>query len=342
MVFSRFLARMGRKETACFQNTLVGFQQFSKTLSSNQHFFCTRPLSTSEKILQSWVRGSSDSEQSSLADTEFSTLKIESLDDGQVVHVKFNRANTLNSLNAEMFEDLLSVYDKLEKELTARAVVLSGEGGNFSSGLDLSMFQAMQAVAASESCEGRTREGLGKIISVMQNTCSASAKCHAPVIAAVNGVCFGAGIDLITACDLVITAADSRFCVKEVDLAIVADLGTLQRLPKLVNHQVARELAYTGRVFSGREAKEIGLALEVQESNDEVVERALSLAKTIASKSPLTVRGIKRTMAADLETGVQESLDYVKLLNSAQLYSSDLQECMKSLAKKKNPKFSKY
>jgi enoyl-CoA hydratase/carnithine racemase len=185
----------------------------------------------------------------------------------------------------------------------------------------------------------RHRTLLGHIIQFFQDAISKPEECPVPVIAAVHGHCVGGAVDLITACDLRYCTKDSVFVVKEVDLAIVADIGTLQRLPRIIGDQRSRELAYTARAVGGPEAERIGLVLKCFESETEMREYVIKTAQMIASKSPLTVRGIKQTALYARDNTVRSSLDQVKALNSSILYSDDLMEAMKAAYTKNTPKY---
>ena len=194
-----------------------------------------------------------------------------------------------------------------------RCVVLSGSNGNFSTGMDLAVFGEMMGMDKVESCEGRKREGMMAIIDFFQACISAPEMCRVPVVAAVSGHCIGAGVDLITACDLRYATREAKFCIKETDLAMVADVGTLQRLPKIVGDQRSRELAYTGRTFSGEEALKMGLVLECFDSEEEMYAHVDKVVAQIASKSPLTIRGIKKTSIFSRDHPVRDGLEQVKV-----------------------------
>jgi enoyl-CoA hydratase len=159
------------------------------------------------------------------------------------------------------------------------------------------------------------------------------------VIAAVHGYCIGAGVDLITACDIRYAAVDTIFSVRETRLAMVADVGTLQRLPKIIDPGSVAELAYTGRDFDAREAASLGLITRLLPDADAVVAAALQTAEAIAANSPLAVQGTKAVLRAGDGRTIDEALDYVALWNAAFLHSNDLGEAMASFVEKRNPKF---
>lgn len=254
-----------------------------------------------------------------------------------VAHIELNRAGKANAMNGAMWKDLRSAFDWLSTS-RARVGVLSARGKHFTAGIDLDMLVAMKSEIASLS-EGRRQERLKEVIVELQAAISAAESCRKPILAAIHGACMGAGIDLVTACDMRYATKDSRFSVKEVDLAIVADVGTLQRLPRLIGDGLARELAFTGRDFDGNEAHAMRLVNQVFTDKDSLMAAVLKMAAEIASKSPLTIRGIKDTLNFSRDHSVAEGLSYVAAKNSAILFSSDLDEAMTAAEQKRRGQF---
>lgn len=158
------------------------------------------------------------------------------------------RAEKANSMNGDFWRDLPQLLSELDADNTVRAAIVSGDGKHFSSGMDLAMFS--EIVSLFEEEEGRAALAMQDLILNLQDSLSAIERVRFPVIAAIHGACLGAGIDLITACDMRLAAADARFAVEEISVGMAADVGTLQRLPRLISPSVAAELAYTGRSFS--------------------------------------------------------------------------------------------
>ena len=265
-------------------------------------------------------------ESVSVTDQAFETLQTRMTPSG-VLTVSLNRPRRGNAINMAMWRDLFSLFAAMARDPVVRAVIITGNAASFCTGMDLGVFADMSALLESETCEGRKREALLRAISYFQRGISLFESSPVPTIACVSGSCLGGAIDLITACDLRMCTRNSEFSVKEVDLAIVADLGTLQRLPILVGEMKARDLALTGRHFSGDEAVEMGLCLgPVFATEEEMLAAAVSKAETIAQKSPLTIRGIKTSLNFSRDHSVQEGLDHVRMLNAAQIYSVDLLE----------------
>jgi enoyl-CoA hydratase len=218
-------------------------------------------------------------------------------------------------------------------------LVLGGRGRAFTAGIDFSLILSITTSVAALP-EGRKQEAVREKIIELQRAFTAFESCRKPVIAAIHGSCLGGGIDLITACDLRYSTEDASFSIKEVDLAIVADIGTLQRLPHIVGEGHARELALTGRVFDGDEAKSMGLVTETYDSLEALEEAVTKIARTIASKSPLAVRGIKQVFNYSRGRLVEEGLDYVATWNGSMLLSADATEAVQAWMEKRPPVFS--
>lgn len=258
--------------------------------------------------------------------------------EGAVAHVAFARPERANAFNGTMWRELGAAMAWADATPAVRAVVVSGQGRHFTAGIDLAFLQSMQAELAPLG-PGRREERLLRIILDLQATVSAIERCRKPVIAAIHGACVGGGIDISSACDLRYAAAASRFAVKEIDIAIVADLGTLQRLPRLVGEGVARELALTGREFDAAEAAQIGFVNAVLPDADATLLHALDVARNIAAKSPLAVRGTKEALNFSRDHGVDEGLAFVAARNAALLASPDVPEAIRAQSEGRAPRF---
>jgi enoyl-CoA hydratase len=174
----------------------------------------------------------------------------------------------------------------------------------------------------------------------LQDSITAVAQCPKPVIAAVHGYCIGGGVDLIAACDIRLASADAIFSVREAKVAIVADLGSLQRLPAIISAGHLAELAFTGKDITAERAREIGLVNDVAGDAEGVLKAARALAGEIAANSPIAVQGTKAVLAANEGRTVDEGLDYVATWNSGMLASDDLVEAMTAFMEKRTPKFT--
>jgi enoyl-CoA hydratase/carnithine racemase len=255
-----------------------------------------------------------------------------------VARVELDRADKGNCLNAIMWRELKDVFEKLDDRPGIRAVVVSGRGRHFSTGIDLDFLSSMRQ-DLERLAEGRKQERLRRFISDLQDSVSAIERCRKPVLASVQGFCLGAGVDIVAACDMRYATPATRFCVKEVDLAIVADLGSLQRLPGIVGQGVARELAFSGRIFKGEEALAVGFVNRLFAKTEELASGVMTLAAELAAKSPLTLRGIKETLNYSRDHTVSEGLAYVAQRNAGMLLSEDLDEALGAYLEKRAARF---
>lgn len=267
---------------------------------------------------------------------EFDNLKVTV--EANVARVALDRPNKANALNAKSWIAIGEAFAWLDATPEVRSIVLFGEGKNFTAGIDFGLIATMVGEAMSLP-EGKKQEHLRSKIVEYQAAFTAVEKCRKPVVAAVHGSCFGAGVDLITACDIRLSTNDARYCVKEVDLAIVADVGTLQRLPTIVGEGLARELALTAREFSGAEAREMRLVSRTFDDQESLMKGALEVATLIAEKSPIATRGVKQVMNYCRDHSVVDGLDYVATWNAGMLLSADGQEAFAALMEKRAPKY---
>jgi enoyl-CoA hydratase/carnithine racemase len=266
----------------------------------------------------------------------YETLTV-SLADG-VADVVLNRPDKSNAMNRQMWDDIHDVFRKLDETPEARVVVLSGAGKHFNAGIDLAMLSQLTDTAGGRAAH--QREALRRVILDLQDVITSLETCRKPVLAAIHGACIGAGVDLTCAADMRYCSADAHLVVKEIELGFVADVGTLQRLPKLIGDAMARELAYTGRPFSGTEAKAIGFVNGCYGSRDDMIAGVATIARSIAAKSPLAIRGTKEMLLYTRDHSVAESLNYMAIWNAALLQSDDLSEAFAALMAKRNPKFT--
>lgn len=257
--------------------------------------------------------------------------------ENNIATVSFNRAHKANSLNAEAWIEMKSIFESLHKNIDARVIVLMGEGKNFCAGIDLKMLMNVGQFEA--TCEARKREQLREFIFHLQDCITAIEKCRKPVIAAIQGCCIGGAVDITSACDMRYCTDDSYFSIQEINLGLVADIGTLQRMPKIVSSGIMAELAYTGRKFYGPEAKEIGFCNKSYANQESMMEAVMGIAKDIASKSPLCIRGTKEILLYTRDHSVEESLNYMTAWNASMLLSNDIFEAMAAYMQKRDAVF---
>ena len=266
----------------------------------------------------------------------YTSFKVEV--ENKIGTVSINRPDKANSINNTGWNELREIFLMLSSEPTVRVVVIRGEGKHFCAGMDLgALMEISQSYQG--SCEARKREKFSVDLQRLQDSITAVADCSKPVIAAVHGACVGAGVDLITACDMVYCTSDAYFSIKEVDMGLVADMGTLQRLPKKIAPGIVAELAFTGRKMKGDEAMKVGLCNDALANQDLLYKKAKDIAEQIAGKSPVVVRGTKKVLAYSQEHSVKEGLDYIKIWNAGMIHSNDLMEAMGASMQKRTPVF---
>ena len=259
-----------------------------------------------------------------------------------VAHISMCRGDAFNSMTKAFWSELPELVDKISDEGKARVIVLSAQGKHFCAGMDLANFKSDGDFLSTDTkkiTQGRRSEAQFRVTRDLQYSISCLEKSRIPVIAAIQGACIGAGVDLITACDIRYASSDAFFCIQETNIGMAADVGTLQRLPYLIPEGILRELAFTGRKLSADEGLKYGLVNAVFDTPDAVIEHALSVAHEIADKAPLAISGIKEVLNYNRDHTVEESLNYNALWNAAMDFSDDMMEAFKSKTEKRDPDF---
>jgi len=242
-----------------------------------------------------------------------------------VFSVELNRPEKMNAMSQVMWEEIGEVFRALHKDAECRVVLLSGAGKMFSSGIDLSDFTKLGSLVYGEEDLARKSINLYQFVREFQNCFSELQNCRKPVIACIHSACVGGGVDLITATDIRLATSDAWFCVKEVDMGLAADVGTLQRLPKVIGNQsLVNELCLTARKLKSEEAERCGLVSRLFTDKEAMMSSALELAQQIAAKSPVAVQGTKLHLNYSREHTVEEGLKYISTWNMAMLQSEDL------------------
>jgi enoyl-CoA hydratase len=244
-----------------------------------------------------------------------------------------------NAMGPAFWAELPVVFRTLDADPEVRAIVLTGSGKNFSYGLDLAATGDLLSPMLAEGALARTRAEFHARLKSMQDSITAVADCRTPTIASVHGWCIGGGVDLISAVDIRYASADAKFSVREVKLAIVADVGSLARLPLILNDGHLRELALTGKDITAARAEKIGLVNDVYDDADASLAAAHATAAEIAANPPLVVQGVKDVLDERRTAQVSASLRYVAAWNSAFLPSKDLTEGISAMFAKRPPDF---
>jgi enoyl-CoA hydratase len=268
--------------------------------------------------------------------SEVLTLEV----DGHVATLWLDRAEARNAMGSALWRDLPLAAAAVASERDIRVLIIAAKGPHFSVGLDLKEFGGgFAAGASSSSSKARSNEQTYKAVRTMQASVTSIADLAVPVIAAIHGYCIGGGVDLVSACDVRLCSNDTKFSVRETKVAIVADLGSLQRLPKIISAGHLAEMAYTGKDIDATRALAIGLVNAVYGNADEVLAGAKYLANEIAQNSPLAVQGTKAVLAANDGRSVDEGLEFVARWNTMYLQSNDLREAMMAFVEKRPPVF---
>ncbi|XP_072126033.1 delta(3,5)-Delta(2,4)-dienoyl-CoA isomerase, mitochondrial isoform X1 [Mobula birostris] len=288
-------------------------------------------------VLQGWTRSMSAEAQNAASSYKFESLRVTGVRDS-VLHVEVNRPEKRNAMNRTLWREMVECFTQVSQDSDCRVVVISGAGPLFTAGIDL-MDMAGGILQSEETDTARKAWHLRNKILQFQESFSAIEKCPKPVIAAVHSGCIGAGVDLITACDIRLCSQDAWFQVKEVDIGMAADVGTLQRLPKVIgNASLVSELVYTARKMMADEAVRCGLVSRVFKDKEAMLDGAFDLASEISSKSPLAVQGTKLNMIYSRDHSVKEGLDYIAMWNMSMLQTEDIVKSAEAAMEKKSPK----
>lgn len=256
-----------------------------------------------------------------------------------IAQVSFNRPEKANALHMDAWDEMQTIFNTLSRTDDVRVIILAGEGKHFCAGIDLELLMSIGRLQEI-TCSGKRSEKVRELIITLQQAITSIEKCTKPVLAAIHNGCIGGGVDIATACDMRYCTEDAYFTIKEIDLGMVADLGTLQRLPKIISPGMTAEMAYTGRKVFGPEAKAIGLVNQCHASKEGLMEGVITLASSIARKSPLSIRGTKDVLRYTRDHPVDDALNYMSTWNAAMLLSEDLIEAFKATMEKREPEFN--
>ena len=260
-----------------------------------------------------------------------------------IANLVLSRPDELNTMSRDFWVELGDVLEEINKDSDIRVVVMSSTGKHFSAGMDLNAFSnGVDNIPDDKKPDhARIGEAVYRVAKELQEYISTLEKIRVPVIAAIHGGCIGGAVDLVTACDIRLASQDAFFCIQEINIGMAADVGTLQRLPKIIPDSKMREMAYTGRRMYADEAKENGLVSNTYESHEKLLEAANELAREIASKSPVAIYGLKAVMNYSRDHTVSEGLEYNALWSGAMLSQKDMAEAMTANVEKRDASFNK-
>ncbi|NDV91931.1 crotonase/enoyl-CoA hydratase family protein [Alteromonas sp. 345S023] len=265
----------------------------------------------------------------------YSTLEIKQ--QGHIAQVVLNRPDAMNSMTPDFWVEFPAAIRAIDNEGSARVIVISSTGKHFSAGMDLSVFLNMK-----EDFKGdpsRRAERMRRTVKLLQDSFTALEEARMPVIGAVQGGAIGGAVDLLSACDMRYCTDDAFFTIKETQLGMTADVGTLQRLPKLIPIGLVKELAYTGRNFGAQEAKQLGFVNKVFDNTDAMLEGVMEVAQQIAANSPLAVAGTKTMINYAVDHSVAESLNYMATWQAGMFQMEDVFNAMQAQKTKTIPDY---
>ena len=274
------------------------------------------------------------------------TIKYESFNleiEDNIANIILSRPEQLNSMSRKFWVELPEILEEVNRNSEIRVLIISSTGKHFCAGMDLSAFDNGVANIPKEKRPDNARigEALYRSAKELQEYISKLEKIRVPVIAAIHGGCIGGAVDLVTACDIRLATTDAFFCIQEINIGMAADVGTLQRLPRIIPDSKMRELAYTGRRMLADEAKESGLVSDVYNSREEMVNAAKEMANEIAKKSPIAIYGLKALMNYSRYHSISDSLDFIALWSGAMLSQRDMEEAIKAFVEKREATFGK-
>ena len=260
----------------------------------------------------------------------------------KVAHIRMNRPEKSNSMIPAFWRELPEIVDGLSQAGSARAIVLSSTGRHFCSGMDLEVFAGNDTIgpgAATSGHRSRRNERFRSTALKLQDTFTSLERARIPVLCAIQGACVGGAIDMVTAADMRYADESAFFSIAEINIGMTADVGTLQRMPKLVPEGIVRELAYTGRRWSAAEAKAAGFVNEVFADHDALLAGVMDVAAEIATKSPMAVWGTKQTMHYTRDHSVADGLEFIANWNAAMFDTDDMAEAFTAKMEKRDADF---
>ncbi len=249
-----------------------------------------------------------------------------------IAHLVMSRPAELNTMHPTFWRELDELLTQIHHEGTARALVISSTGKHFSAGMSLETF-AGAIQMDDQSPEGRA--AIFDLLTDIQATFTKIENLRIPVICAIQGGCIGGAVDMVTAACIRYASADAFFCIQEINIGMVADVGTLQRLPKLIPFAVVKELAYTGRRLPAAKALAYGLVNEVFDTHEATVAAALQCAKEIAAKPPVAIWGTKQAVTYARDHSVEDSLRQMGWLQGAVWSNAHVREAITAMKEKR-------
>lgn len=259
--------------------------------------------------------------------------------ESNVAHIVLNRPEAFNAMPRVFWNELPAIVNDINDNAKARVIVISSTGKHFTAGMDISVFTDGEGVSAGGGDQHTRAEAFRQFVLTLQNSFSCLDNVRMPVIAAIQGGCIGAGVDMTSACDIRYATADAFFQIAEINIGMTADVGTFPRLCKLIPEGWVRELAYSGRRLPAQKAKEIGLVNDVFPNQDAMLAHVMELAAEIASKAPVAVAGSKRMINYARDHSIADGLDYIATWQAGMFSPPHMMEAFAAKAQKRDPVF---
>ncbi|WP_018995518.1 enoyl-CoA hydratase-related protein [Hirschia maritima] len=252
-----------------------------------------------------------------------------------ITHITFTRPEVSNAMGQEFWSTFATTIRDLNEAGKTRVCVVSAEGKNFCSGMELSAFSS----GISKTDTPEEREAFAYMVDHLQDTLTSLEKSRFPVIAAVQGACVGAGLDFVSACDLIVASEEAYFRIEEINIGMMADVGSLQRLPKLMPEHIVRELAYLGSTLTASDAKQYGFVNDVCADKEATLSRALEMATIISKKAPIAIAGSKRAITYARDHSTDDALRWASVAQAGYWKPSDIMQAVQSRMTKTDPNF---
>ncbi|MCR9193780.1 MAG: crotonase/enoyl-CoA hydratase family protein [Hyphomonas sp.] len=257
----------------------------------------------------------------------------------KVAHIVLNRPQAMNAMNKAFWNELPEIVNEIDASAAARVIVISSAGKHFSAGMDLSVFSDDGAVTNGKVDRHVAAEAFRSNIKQIQSSFNSMEDARMPVLIACQGGVIGGAIDMISAGDIRWCTKDAFFCIQETNIAMTADVGTFPRLQRYIPEGWVKQMAYTGERLGAAKAKEIGLVNDVFDTQEEMLEHVLGVAREIASKNPLAVTGCKVLINYGRDHSTADTLDYIGVWNSGMIPPSHMQEAFKAKAEKREAEY---
>ena len=262
-------------------------------------------------------------------------VKIEN----KIAHIVLNRPEAFNAMPRAFWNKLPEIVSDIDDNAKARVIVVSSTGKHFTAGMDISVFTDGEGVGAGQGDQYARAETFRQFVLTLQNTFSCFDNARVPVIVAVQGGCIGAGVDMISACDIRYATEDAFFQIHEINIGMTADVGTFPRLCNLIPQGWVRELAYGGGRLAAAKAKEIGLVNDVFPTQEAMLAHVMDLAAEIAAKAPVAVAGSKRMINYARDHSIADGLDYIATWQAGMFAPPHMMEAFAAKAQKRAPEF---